>query len=78
MKQGALGSNLVLEECPHGHGGVEVTAREATEQQDTRQQGTTDRKGISNKGDHTDQQKSSKIFSSNNLPHLVFYTENET
>ena len=78
MKQSTLGTNLVLEERPQGHGGVEVTAREATEQQDARQQGTTDRKGVSNKGDHTDQQKSSKIFSSNNLPHLVFYTENET
>ena len=78
MKQSTLGANLVLEERPQGHGGVEVTAREATEQQDARQQSTTDRKGVSNKGDHTDQQKSSKIFSSNNIPHLVFYTENET
>ena len=54
MKQSTLGANLVLEERPQGHGGVKVTAREATEQQDARQQGTTDRKGVSNQGDHTD------------------------
>jgi len=72
MKQGALGTNLVLEERPESYGGVEVTTREATEEQDTGEQRTTDREGVSNQGDHSDQQKSSKIFSSNNLPHLVF------
>ena len=56
MKQGTLGSNLVLEEGPERHSGVKVTAREATEQQDTGEQGATDCERISNKCDHSDEQ----------------------